>query len=584
MVAGVSYSSSTSPPKDVSAFSDRDSIPDDLCQAYDNNLINDLTFSLDDGTIVQSNKFVLCFRSEYFAEMLLGPMRVTDMGTIPLNCSLSSFAFISDYVWKGSVEFSKYSIETLLPAMEKCREYLIAGGKLTKATEAYLVDHLSNTDYIDVGSSRLLAILQFSLENPFEDLSNAVCGVILSNIVSISESKDFESLTYQALITILRSRSKSCVREIDVVKALEKWINSQAELEESHKKSLLDLIELRKISNKDLLGQLKKMKLFNSEEIYNIIEENEKQPSKNRMVDALLYILANQNHSSVNDQLQAFNTEELINIVHDMEQQERCDLGPEIIDTMMKVVQQKFDSSVCDEVLETAWEIMWALCDRVPGNSRHFLDQRGLEVFLCCKETFPQEKNLMENMLGLLTVVVAYRTNRPRLMTSAFVRAMNDLLDPQDGEVNTSYFAAEVVAHLASDGPSAWLTVIPERDLVLARLVRGSSSWVMNGLAYETLIDVIKLLNVEDIECVLWATKTIASLVDRNVDRYCPLLTKQGGLKSILTNIKRIQAIMAGKEAGPEQQDWLKQLLIICHQIWGTVRQVVVEVVTKDLL
>jgi len=552
--------------------------------------MNDLTFSLDDGTIVQSNKFVLCFRSEYFAEMLLGPMSVTGMGTIPLNCSPSSFAFISDYVWKGRVKFSKYSIETLLPAMEKCREYLIAGGKLTKATEAYLVDHLSNTDYIDVGSSRLLATLQFSLENPFEDLSNAACGVILSNIVSISESKGFANLTYQALITILRSRSKSCVREIDVAKALEKWTNSQTKLEESQKKSLVDLIDLKKISNKDLLGQLKKMKLFDFEEIYNIVEESEKQPSKNRMVDALLYILVN--HSS--EHVQAFNTDELVNIVihcykivQNMEQQERCDLGPEIIDTMMKVVQQKLDIVVCDEVLETAWEIIWALCDRVPGNSRHFLDQRGLEVFLRCKETFPQKQKLLENMVGLFTIVAGYRTNRPRLMTSAFVQVINDLLDPQDGEVNTSYFAAEVVVHLASDGPSAWFTVKPERDLVLARLVRGSNSWVMNGQwEYVTLIDVIKLLNVEDIECVLWATKTIASLINGKADHFCPMLTKQGGLKSILTNIKRIQASLAGKEAGQEQQDWLKQLLIISREIWSIVigRQVVIEVVTKDLL
>jgi Zyg-11 family protein len=76
--------------------------------------------------------------------------------------------------------------------------------------------------------------------------------------------------------------------------------------------------------------------------------------------------------------------------------------GVEIVETMLRVVKDKLESSLCDEVMKTAWSVMWNVTDETPANSERFLDKNGMEVFLQCKEAFPDTIELLRNMMGLL--------------------------------------------------------------------------------------------------------------------------------------------------------------------------------------
>jgi len=212
-------------------------------------------------------------------------------------------------------------------------------------------------------------------------------------------------------------------------------------------------------------------------------------------------------------------------------------MGIKVIDSMLRIVRKKLDLKLCDEVMKTAWSAMLNITDETPANSERFLDMQGMELFLQCKEAFPKRLNLLSYMMGLLGNVAEVKQCRKRLMTSAFVEVFSFLLDSQTDGIEASINAAEVLSHMASDGPAAWTISCPPRDLVLERLVRAVDTWDINtdrNISYNTLSPIIGLLSVTHTrECQLWATWAIANLTKFDEPKYCPLVEQEGGLQQI---------------------------------------------------
>ena len=219
-------------------------------------------------------------------------------------------------------------------------------------------------------------------------------------------------------------------------------------------------------------------------------------------------------------------------------------MGIKIIDTMLRIVRKKLDWKLCDDVMETAWSAMWNVTDETPENSERFLDMHGMELFLQCKETFPNQLDLLRNMMGLLGNVAEVKKCRKRLMTSAFVEEFSFLLDSHTDGIEVSYNAAGVLSHMASDGAEAWTITCPARDHVLERLVRAVNRWDINtnrNINYRSLSPIIGLLSVAHTrECQLWATWAIANLTKFDEPKYCPLVEQEGGLKHIKLIIEEI--------------------------------------------
>lgn len=78
--------------------------------------------------------------------------------------------------------------------------------------------------------------------------------------------------------------------------------------------------------------------------------------------------------------------------------------------------------------METAWSCMWNVTDETPINCKRFLDGGGMQLFLQCKDKFPDKLDLLRNMMGLLGNVAEVPSLRPQLMTKEFVSEFSFLL------------------------------------------------------------------------------------------------------------------------------------------------------------
>merc|ERR1719361_3170208 len=239
-------------------------------------------------------------------------------------------------------------------------------------------------------------------------------------------------------------------------------------------------------------------------------------------------------------------------------------MGLKIIDSMLRIVCNKVNNGLCDEVMELAWSIMWNVTDETPGNSERFLDQNGMELFLSCKERFPQKLDLLKNMMGLLGNVAEVSVCRKRLMTSEFIEEFSFLLDSHKDGIEVSYNACGVLSHIASDGPEAWTIEKPEREHVLERLARAVTRWDVNSrrnINYRSLGPIISLLSVSHTtECQLWAVWAIANLTKFDEEKYCALVEEEGGANQIQQIIEEIltEAVLRGGGTCPVKQKLLE--------------------------
>lgn len=207
------------------------------------------------------------------------------------------------------------------------------------------------------------------------------------------------------------------------------------------------------------------------------------------------------------------------------------------IEKMLLIIAEKLAAGICDDVMETAWSTMWNVTDETPANCERFLNGNGMQLFLRCKEKFPDKQDLLRNMMGLLGNVAEVPVLRHKLMTKEFVDEFSFLLDSNSDGIEVSYNAAGVLSHMASDGPEAWTIEEPQRDFVLRRLVRAVSRWDLNSrrnINYRSFEPIIRLLSVSSTpECQLWATWALANLTQVTPEKYCRLVNDEGGLAII---------------------------------------------------
>jgi len=176
---------------------------------------------------------------------------------------------------------------------------------------------------------------------------------------------------------------------------------------------------------------------------------------------------------------------------------------------------------------------MWNVTDETPINCKRFLDGGGMDLFLHCKERFPNKNDLLRNMMGLLGNVAEVEDLRPDLMTKDFVAEFLMLVDSTSDGIETSYNAAGVLAHMASDGAEVWKIAEPSRTEVLERMVVALDRWDINtkrNINYRSFEPILRLVKVVHTpQCQHWAAWALANLT-RTDDKYCELIVQEGGL------------------------------------------------------
>ena len=119
-----------------------------------------------------------------------------------------------------------------------------------------------------------------------------------------------------------------------------------------------------------------------------------------------------------------------------------------------------------DITLKFTLSALWNLTDESPRTCKVFLDEDGMELFLDVLRAFPGEPTIETKVLGLLNNIAEVTWLRSSLLMDPFINILRQLLISDSIEV--SYFAAGIVAHLASDKPERWT-------------VQGTSKCVMTG-------------------------------------------------------------------------------------------------------
>ena len=97
------------------------------------------------------------------------------------------------------------------------------------------------------------------------------------------------------------------------------------------------------------------------------------------------------------------------------------------VEQMLDIISEKLSEGSCDYVMENVWSTMWNVTDEAPVNCCRFLAGGGIDLFLQCKERFPDETPLLENMIGLLGNIAEVSELRPKLMTGQFVEEVASL-------------------------------------------------------------------------------------------------------------------------------------------------------------
>ncbi|KAK3611985.1 hypothetical protein CHS0354_011644 [Potamilus streckersoni] len=203
---------------------------------------------------------------------------------------------------------------------------------------------------------------------------------------------------------------------------------------------------------------------------------------------------------------------------------------------LLQLVRQKMDTQQIDITLKFTLSALWNLTDESPPTCHTFLNEGGLELFMSMLQVVSTMEvdtrvNVEAKILGLLNNIAEVKALRHSLMRTDFLLLVKHLLHAQ--QIDVSYFAAGIIAHLASDGEDKWLIAETDRHDILDDLHHLVLSWEQpqgEMVAYRSFKPFFPLLNCHATPAVqLWAVWAIQHVCTKNGHRYCLMLQEEGG-------------------------------------------------------
>ncbi|TKC50001.1 hypothetical protein EI555_010483, partial [Monodon monoceros] len=157
--------------------------------------------------------------------------------------------------------------------------------------------------------------------------------------------------------------------------------------------------------------------------------------------------------------------------------EQTAQLGAElfIVRQLLQIVKQKTNQNSVDTTLKFTLSALWNLTDESPTTCRHFIENQGLELFMRVLESFPTESSIQQKVLGLLNNIAEVQELHSELMWKDFIDHISSLL--HSVEVEVSYFAAGIIAHLISRGEQAWTLSRSQRNSLLDDLHSAILKW-----------------------------------------------------------------------------------------------------------
>ncbi|XP_067273310.1 protein zyg-11 homolog isoform X1 [Pseudorasbora parva] len=217
--------------------------------------------------------------------------------------------------------------------------------------------------------------------------------------------------------------------------------------------------------------------------------------------------------------------------------EQTAQLGAElfIVKQLLHIVRQKACQGTVDATLKFTLSALWNLTDESPTTCRHFIENQGLELFIKVLESFPSESSIQQKVLGLLNNIAEVGELHGELMVQSFLDHIRSLL--HSPEVEVSYFAAGILAHLTSRGEKVWTLDMSLRTTLLEQLHSAILKWPTpecEMVAYRSFNPFFPLLECFQTPGVqLWAAWAMQHVCSKNAGRYCSMLLEEGGLQQL---------------------------------------------------
>ncbi|KAL0277796.1 UNVERIFIED_CONTAM: hypothetical protein PYX00_004958 [Menopon gallinae] len=206
---------------------------------------------------------------------------------------------------------------------------------------------------------------------------------------------------------------------------------------------------------------------------------------------------------------------------------------------LLEIVKLKLGTHSVDSTIKYTLSTLWNLTDESPSTCKVFLEEGGMSLFLNVLEVFAGEGEVETKVLGLINNIAEVAELRHQLMFPQYLFLLRKLL-LYSGHIDVSFFAAAIIAHLASDGAEAWTVREIDRDEILDQLATVVLQWgVPEGemVTYRSFHSFFPLLACHDTYQVqLWAAWAIRHVCAKNAKKYCPMLIEEGGYQ-IVSNL-----------------------------------------------
>ncbi|XP_064625443.1 protein zyg-11 homolog B-like isoform X2 [Lineus longissimus] len=235
---------------------------------------------------------------------------------------------------------------------------------------------------------------------------------------------------------------------------------------------------------------------------------------------------------------------------------------------LLLIVKEKAEDKQVDITMKFTLSALWNLTDESPDTCDVFLEEDGLNLYMAVIEAYKdcEEDNKLHvqtKVLGLLNNLAEVKHLRNVLMVDQFCLMIRGLLNTP--KIQVSYFAAGIVAHLASEGAHNWCSRSVPRPVLLEDLGKAVNGWEQpcsEMVAYRSFTPFIELLACSDPEVQLWAVWAMEHVCRRNGQRYCSMLVEEGG-KDLLVRLdqslhthpqvkKIVSSILLMLEKGPD--------------------------------
>ncbi|XP_029803796.1 protein zyg-11 homolog A [Suricata suricatta] len=201
---------------------------------------------------------------------------------------------------------------------------------------------------------------------------------------------------------------------------------------------------------------------------------------------------------------------------------------------LLAIVKQKTTENLDDVTLLFTLKALWNLTDESPAACNHFIENQGLLIFIQVLETF-SESAIQSKVLGLWNNIAEVRELSSKLVTEDVVKHTSSLLHSK--EIEVSYFAAGIIAHLTSD-KQLWMSHDLQRSALLRDLYETIQNWPSSSCKMTALVTYRSfkaffplLRNFSQPAVQLWALWAMYHVCSKNPSKYCRMLVEEEGLQ-----------------------------------------------------